>query len=54
MRAPALIVSHGRAIRSLVSAISRAPVEPLANGAAYRIVVERGAPLEATPFVPTR
>jgi probable phosphoglycerate mutase len=54
MRAPALIVSHGRAIRSLVSAISRAPVEPLANGAAYRIVVERGAPVEAAPFVPTR
>jgi probable phosphoglycerate mutase len=54
MQAPALIVSHGRAIRSLVSAISRAPVEPLANGAAYRIVVERGAPIEATPFVSGR
>jgi probable phosphoglycerate mutase len=50
MGSPALIVSHGRAIRSLVGTVTGAPVEPLGNGAAYRFVVEDGVPIEAAPL----
>ncbi|MGO8992798.1 MAG: histidine phosphatase family protein [Polyangiaceae bacterium] len=50
MEPPALIVSHGRAIRSLVSLVTGALAAPLANGAVVRIVVENGVPVDATPL----
>jgi probable phosphoglycerate mutase len=43
-----LIVSHGRAIRALASLVSNAVTAPLANGAAYRFVLERGEPVGAS------
>jgi broad specificity phosphatase PhoE len=51
---PALIVSHGRAIRSLVTAATGADTDPLPNGAIYRFVLENGVPVEATPLAPPR
>jgi broad specificity phosphatase PhoE len=48
MDLPGLIVSHGRAIRSLVTAVTGTSVAPLANGAVYRLVVENGVPVDAT------
>jgi broad specificity phosphatase PhoE len=47
-RAPVLIVSHGRAIRALVTLVTGADVPPIANGGVYRVVVgENGDPVEA-------
>jgi broad specificity phosphatase PhoE len=47
MDPPALIVSHGRAIRSLVSRITGAPTPPVLNGSVYRLRVVRGVAVEA-------
>ncbi len=44
---PALIVSHGRAIRTLAELASREPTAPLANAGAYRVEVENGEPVRA-------
>lgn len=46
---PALLVSHGSAIRALVAELTRAPCGPLANGAAFRITVgsDQAWPVEA-------
>ena len=56
---PWLIVSHGRAIRTLTSLVAE-PASglavlartPLKNGAIYRFVVESGVPVSVTPFAP--
>jgi probable phosphoglycerate mutase len=45
---PALIVSHGRAIRELVQAVRGTPADPVPNAAVYRVAVEDGALVEAT------
>ena len=45
--APVLVVSHGRAIRTLAGAITGAGSTPLANAGVYRIVVEAGEPVSA-------
>jgi broad specificity phosphatase PhoE len=45
---PALIVSHGRAIRTLAGVIASEPTTPLVNGGVYRVVVEKGEPVSAT------
>jgi broad specificity phosphatase PhoE len=50
MPPPALVVSHGRAIRSLLDRITGLPVGPLANGAVYRVIVEEGVPVDAAPL----
>ena len=54
MEHPALIVSHGRAIRSLVSLVTGKPVAPIANGGAYRFVVleRKRRPARARRVVP--
>jgi broad specificity phosphatase PhoE len=44
---PILVVSHGRAIRTLAGAVSSEPTTPLANGGVYRFVVEGGEPVSA-------
>jgi broad specificity phosphatase PhoE len=49
---PALIVSHGRAIRSLASLVTGKETIPLANGGVYEIVVHDGEPVSAGPFAP--
>jgi probable phosphoglycerate mutase len=54
MALPALVVSHGRAIRSLVTAATGAETDPLPNGAIYRFVLENGVPVEATPLPTSR
>jgi broad specificity phosphatase PhoE len=48
--APVLIVSHGRAIRSLVTLISGHETAPLRNGGVVRVEVENGEPVRASPF----
>jgi probable phosphoglycerate mutase len=47
LAAPALLVSHGRAIRELVLAVTGSPVAPIPNAGIYRFVVARGDFLEA-------
>jgi broad specificity phosphatase PhoE len=47
---PALIVSHGRAIRSLAGVITGESTTPLSNGGIYRVVVVNGEPVSATPL----
>jgi broad specificity phosphatase PhoE len=44
---PALIVSHGRAIRTLAGVIANEPTTPLANGGVYRVEVKNGEPVSA-------
>ncbi len=39
---PALVVSHGGAIRALLSHERGAPLPPIPNGASFRIVIEGG------------
>ena len=46
---PALIVSHGRAIRELTSEIIGQPVGPIANGAVMKLVLNDGRWVEARP-----
>ena len=50
--APALVVSHGQALRAVLTALGPGPVAPIANGAVYAIVVAGDAVVEATPLVP--
>jgi probable phosphoglycerate mutase len=54
MHAPALLVSHGRAMRSLVTAILGRPVDPIPNGGVYRVVVAAGVPVDAAPLTGSR
>ncbi len=59
---PWLIVSHGRAIRTLTSLVAESTNgagsagllarTPLKNGAIYRFVVESGVPISVTVFAP--
>jgi broad specificity phosphatase PhoE len=46
---PALIVSHGRAIRSLATLVTGETTVPLSNGGIYRVVAEDGDPVSAAP-----
>jgi probable phosphoglycerate mutase len=48
--APALVVSHGRALRELVSAIRGEAVAAIANVGAYRVVLDDGRFVEAALF----
>jgi broad specificity phosphatase PhoE len=47
MDAPALIVSHGRSIRVLVSKVTGRDVGPIPNGGIYRIRMQHGTLVEA-------
>jgi probable phosphoglycerate mutase len=47
MEAPALIVSHGRSIRVLVSKVTGRDVAPIPNGGVYRIRMHHGNLVEA-------
>lgn len=49
LETPALVVSHGRAIRTLASLVTGHPVPPIANGGVYRFALVNGAPVEAGP-----
>ena len=46
-RIPALVVSHGRAIRELVRRVRGADVPPISNAAVYRVTVRDGALTDA-------
>jgi broad specificity phosphatase PhoE len=47
-----LVVSHGRAIRSIVTAIAGVEMTPLRNGGVVEVVVLNGAPASARVLVP--
>jgi broad specificity phosphatase PhoE len=46
-----LVVSHGRAIRSLVTAVTGAEMSPLGNGGVVEVVIANGAPATARVLV---
>jgi broad specificity phosphatase PhoE len=50
--APVLVVTHGGALRSLVHAVTGAPVGPIANGAIWRIEWDAGAGVVHAERVP--
>lgn len=49
---PGLIVSHGRAIRSLAGLLTGEEPSPIPNGGVYRVLVENGEPVSASLFEP--
>jgi broad specificity phosphatase PhoE len=49
---PGLVVSHGRAIRALVTLVTGKDVRPIVNGGTYRFIVEDGDPVSAVALAP--